>query len=397
MKIIRSRFKGIPGTIFALGFVSLFMDISSEMIHSLLPLFLVSVLGAGVTSVGFIEGVAEAAAMITKLFSGALSDWIGKRKTLAIVGYALGAATKPLFAMASGIGVVFTARFLDRVGKGIRGAPRDALVADVTRPEQRGAAYGLRQTMDTVGAFIGPLLAMILMVATAGAYRTIFWIAVIPGAIAVAVLVFAVKEPEVSRPKSLRGTLGLRHITSLGLSYWMVVAFGSVFTLARFSEAFLLLRAENVGMKAGMVPVIMIIMNIFYSLTAYPAGRLSDRLGRTGLMACGLVILIVSDLALASSKTGWQVMAGAAIWGLHMGLTQGLLSAMIADASPEDLRGTAFGVFSLASGIAVLFGSLIAGWMWDLFGPAATFYAGAIFSGCALTGFVLFRKPIIKK
>jgi len=388
MKIILNRFKGISGTVFALGFVSMFMDISSEMVHSLLPLFLVSVIGAGVSSIGLIEGVAEGAALMVKLFSGVLSDRIGKRKTLAIMGYALGAATKPLFAMASGIGLVFTARFADRVGKGIRGAPRDALIADITPPEQHGAAYGLRQAMDTMGAFIGPLLAMILMLATSGAYRVIFWIAVIPGAIAVAILVFSVKEPGVARTSPVQRTMTLRNISALGSAYWMIVIFGIVFTLARFSEAFLLLRAENVGLKAGMAPLIMIVMNVFYSIAAYPAGYLSDRLGSTGIMAFGLAALIISDLTMATAKTVLPVIIGAAIWGLHMGLTQGVLSAMIANASPADLRGTAFGIFGLASGIAVLFGSLIAGWLWELFSPAATFYTGAMFAGCALIGFI---------
>lgn len=393
MTVTKSRSTGIHRTVWALGFVSMFMDISSEMIHSLLPVFLVSVLSASVTSVGLIEGVAEATALITRLFSGALSDRLGKRKALTLAGYALGTLTKPLFALAPGVGLVFAARFLDRIGKGVRGAPRDALIADVTAPHLRGAAYGLRQSLDTAGAFLGPLLAMVLMIATAGEFRTVFWVAVAPGVFAVTVLAFAVREPATMnlRAKSSRRALRLRDIAYLGSAYWIVVAFGSVFTLARFSEAFLLLRAEDVGMTASTVPIIIIIMNFFYFLTAYPIGYLSDRLGRTGLMAVGLGILIVSDLMLAAAKAGWQVSVGAAIWGLHMGLTQGLLAAMVADTSRQDLRGTAFGFFSLAIGIAILFSSLIAGWLWDRFGAPATFYAGAIFSGCALIGFLSFR------
>jgi len=391
MEVTQRRPTGIPRTIWALGFVSMFMDISSEMIHSLLPVFLVTVLSTSATYVGLIEGVAEATALITRVFSGALSDWLGKRKSLALAGYALGTLTKPLFALASGAGLVFAARCLDRLGKGVRGAPRDALVADATPPHLRGAAYGLRQSLDTVGAFLGPLLAIILMVATAGRFRTVFWSALAPGLLAVSILAFAVREPTTPSAKSARHPIRFRHIAHLGSAYWMVVAFGSVFTLARFSEAFLLLRAEDVGMAAGMVPVILVTMNLFYSLTAYPVGHLSDRLGRTGLIAVGLVILIASDLTLAISKTGFHVAAGAALWGLHMGLTQGLLSAMVADTARQDLRGTAFGMFSMASGIAMLAASLIAGFLWDLFGAPAPFFTGAIFAAWALIGFLSLR------
>jgi MFS family permease len=386
--------QGIPRTVWALGFVSMFMDISSEMIHGLLPVFLVSVLSSSAIFVGLIEGVAEATALITKTFSGALSDWLGKRKALVFAGYALATLTKPLFAMATGVGLVFTARFLDRIGKGVRGAPRDALIADVTLPDFRGAAYGLRQSLDTVGAFVGPLLAMVLMVATAGDFRSVFWAAVLPGLLAVAILAFTVKEPDDLSIKPSRQPIFIRDILELGSPYWMVVAFGSVFTLGRFSEAFLLLRAESVGVAASMIPVMLVLMNVVYSLTAYPIGLLSDRLGRTGLLAAGLVVLMTSDLSLAMARTGWQVATGTALWGLHMGLTQGLLAAMVADTAPQNLRGTAFGIFNMASGIAILVASLIAGWLWDLFGPPATFLAGAAFAAVALTGYLSLRKHL---
>jgi MFS family permease len=385
----REKSTRIPGSVWALGFVSSLMDISSEMIHSLLPVFLVAVLSADATSVGLIEGVAEAAALVTRLFSGRLSDRLGQRKILALAGYALGALTKPLFALAPGVGLVFTARFLDRIGKGVRGAPRDALIADVTAPHLRGAAYGLRQSLDTVGALIGPLVALALMMATAGKFRVVFWVAGIPGLAAVGVLAVAVREPPAGAAKPAGRGLLIRELACLKSVYWLVVAFGSIFTLARFSEAFLLLRAEKVGMSASLVPMILIVMNIFYALTAYPSGRLSDRLGRTGLITAGLLPLIASDVVLAMARAPWQVAAGASLWGLHMGLTQGLLAAMVADASPSDIRGTAFGVFSLASGIAVLLGNLTAGWLWDRFGAPATFYAGAGLAGCALIGFML--------
>jgi MFS family permease len=372
----------------------MFMDVSSEMIHSLLPVFLVSVLGSSAMFVGLIEGVAEATALITRTFSGALSDWLGKRKALAFAGYALGTLTKPLFAVATGVGLVFAARFLDRIGKGVRGAPRDALIADVTHPDFRGAAYGLRQSLDTVGAFVGPLLAMVLMIATAGDFRSVFWAAVLPGLLAVSILAFAVKEPDHPSIHASRQPIRIRDIMALGDSYWMVVAFGSVFTFARFSEAFLLLRAESVGVAVTMIPIMLVLMNVVYSLTAYPVGLLSDRLGRTGLLAAGLAVLVAADLALATAKTGWEVAIGTALWGLHMGLTQGLLAAMVADTAHENLRGTAFGIFSMASGIAILVASLIAGWLWDLFGPPATFLAGAAFAAAALIGYLPLRKHL---
>jgi MFS family permease len=390
MRITKGRWITIPRTIWALGFVSMFMDISSEMVHSLLPLFLVSALGASVTIVGLIEGVAEATALMTRFFSGALSDRLGKRKALTLAGYALGTLTKPLFALASGVGLVFSARFLDRIGKGVRGAPRDALIADAASPHQRGAAYGLRQSLDTAGAILGPLLALVLMMATAGSFRAVFWMAAIPGGCAVAILAFAVREPAALAAKTSPRTMRFRLIANLGSAYWMVVAFGSLFTLARFSEAFLLLRAQDVGMTSRTVPVILIIMNVFYSLTAFPMGHLSDCLGRKELMAAGLGALILSDLTLAVAKSGWHVWACAAIWGLHMGLTQGVLAAMVADTSHRDFRGTAFGIFSLAMGMAMLFSSLIAGWLWDRYGAPATFYVGAILAGCALISFLSF-------
>ncbi len=386
--------QGIPRTVWALGFVSMSMDISSEMIHGLLPVFLVSVLNSSAIFVGLIEGVAEATALITKTFSGALSDWLGKRKALVFAGYALSTLTKPLFAMATGVGLVFTARFLDRIGKGVRGAPRDALIADVTHPDFSGAAYGLRQSLDTVGAFVGPLLAMVLMVVTAGNFRSVFWAAVLPALLAVAILAFTVKEPDDLSIRASRQPICIRDILDLGSPYWMVVAFGSVFTLGRFSEAFLLLRAESVGVAASMIPVMLVLMNVVYSLTAYPIGLLSDRLGRTGLLAAGLVVLMTSDLSLAMARTGWQVAAGTALWGLHMGLTQGLLAAMVADTAHQNLRGTAFGIFNMASGIAILVASLIAGWLWDLFGPPATFLAGAAFAAVALIGYLSLRKHL---
>jgi MFS family permease len=375
----------MPRGIWVLGFVSLLMDISSEMIHSLLPMFMVS-LGASALTIGLIEGAAEATAQVVKVFSGALSDALGKRKGLALLGYGLGAATKPLFAIASGTGLVVAARLLDRVGKGVRGAPRDALVADIAPPHLRGAAFGLRQSLDTVGAFLGPLLAVALMLLWAGDFRAVFWVAVVPGALAVLLLMVGVREPEAPA-----GALGKRanpitraNLARLTRAYWAVVALGAVFTLARFSEAFLVLRAQQSGMSSAWVPLVMVAMNIVYAASAYPFGKLSDRISHRALLAWGLVLLVAADLVLASS-TAWPVLLlGVALWGVHMGMTQGLLLAMVANTAPADLRGTAFGFFNLVSGLALLVASGVAGLLWDQLGAAATFYAGALFSSLAL-------------
>ncbi len=382
--------KSLPRGVVALGLVSLFMDLSSEMIHSLLPVFLVTVLGASALSVGFIEGIAEATASVAKVFSGVISDRIGRRKPLVLLGYGLAAATKPLFPLATGIGAVLTARFVDRIGKGIRGAPRDALIADITPAAVRGAAYGLRQAMDTAGAFAGPLVAMVLMAATRDDFRLVFWVAVIPAVVCVLLIVFGVEEPDRPRPAGqARVPIGRASLRRLPKLFWQVVAFAVVLTLARFSEAFLLLRAENVGLAVTWVPLIMIVMNAVYAASAYPFGKLSDNGSRRRLLAWGIVLLIAADLVLALAGNAWVVGVGAAIWGLHMGATQGLLAALVADTAPADLRGTAFGVFNLASGGALLAASLIAGGLWTLAGPAMTFYAGAGFAGVALAGLLV--------
>ena len=373
----------IPPSIWALGFVSLLMDVSSEMIHSLLPMFMVSVLGASAVMVGLVEGAAEATALVVKIFSGALSDYLGKRKLLAVAGYALGALTKPLFALSASMGVVLTARLIDRVGKGVRGAPRDALIADLAPPAVRGAAFGLRQSLDTVGAFVGPLLAVALMLAWANDFRAVFWVAVIPGLAAVVLLIVGVREPEHHGDGKRTNPIRRENLKRLGRAYWWVVVVGAFFTLARFSEAFLVLRAQQGGMPVAWVPLVMVAMNVVYSLTAYPFGRLSDRMSHARLLRLGLAVLIAADLVLAASNHWAVVLGGVLLWGLHMGMTQGLLATMIADTAPEDLRGTAYGFFNLVSGLAMLAASVLAGLLWDQLGAAFTFYAGAAF--CALT------------
>jgi len=381
------KWRQIPGGVWALGFVSLLMDVSSEMIHALLPLYLVTVMGASTLTVGFIEGIAEATASITKVFSGAISDWLGKRKFLAALGYGLAAFTKPIFPLAATVEWLIAARFIDRVGKGIRGAPRDALVADLSPPEVRGASFGLRQSLDTIGAFMGPLLAIAFMWWAANNFVVVFWIAVIPAFLSFFLIVFAVREPE--RPLELRKVrmpLSRAELGRLGSAYWWVVAVAAVFTLARFSEAFLVLRAQSIGLAIMWAPVVMIVMNIFYAVSAYPAGVLSDKANRATVMIVGLVFLLVADLCLALSPNIYGILVGAALWGLHMGFTQGLLATLVADAAPAELRGTAFGVFNLITGVVLLLASVVAGALWDVSGPQATFFAGAVFTIITLVG-----------
>jgi MFS family permease len=376
-----------------MGFGSLFMDVSSEMIHSLLPVFMVSVLGASMVTVGLIEGIAEATAAVLKVFSGTLSDRLGKRKLLMVLGYGLAAVSKPIFPLATSIGWVFTARFVDRVGKGIRGAPRDALVADITPESARGAAYGLRQALDSVGALLGPLLAVAFMIWLAQDIRAVMWLAAVPAFIAVGVLVIYIREPESAPGRGpARAPLSLADIGRLPLRYWLVVLLGAVFTLARFSEAFLVLRAGDVGLALGYVPLVMVVMNLFYAGAAYPAGAAADSVSPRTLLLIGLALLVAADLVLAAAGGARAVLAGAALWGLHMAATQGLLSKLVADRVPADLRGTAFGLFNLVSGGALLLASVIAGALWSALGPGATFLAGAAFAALAAIGLVMLRR-----
>lgn len=383
--------RAIPRGIWALGLVSLFMDLSSELIHSLLPVFMVTVLGASAVYVGIVEGIAEAAASITKVFSGFVSDRLGKRKALVVIGYGLAALTKPMFALAPTIGWVLAARFTDRIGKGIRGAPRDALVAELAPPHLRGASYGLRQSLDTIGAFAGPLLAIALMALFAGDIRMVFWFAVIPAFLSVAIVLAGVKEAA-AKPGEARPPVRLADLRLLPAAYWAVVVVGGVLTLARFSEAFLVLRADSVGLGLTWVPLVLVVMSVVYSASAYPAGVLADRIDRRALLALGFAVLILADLVLALAGGVWTVMAGVALWGLHMGLTQGLLATLVADASPAPLRGSAFGIFNFAGGIVLLIASVVAGYLWDAIGPAATFFAGAGFTALGLLGLTLLPK-----
>ncbi|WMW79983.1 MFS transporter [Undibacterium cyanobacteriorum] len=382
----------IPKSIWTLGFVSLLMDISSEMIHSLLPVFMVGSLGMSVMLVGLLDGIAEATTLIVKIFSGALSDRLGKRKILATLGYGLSALSKPLFALATNFPILAVARMGDRIGKGIRGAPRDALIADITPPEIRGAAFGLRQSLDTIGAVGGPLIATGLMILWANDFRSIFWIAVIPALASLLLLMFGVQEPRTKIKKTTAFPLSRAQLNLLPRSYWTIVSIGGLFTLARFSEAFLLLRAQQLNVSMSLVPLIMVAMNAVYALTAYPFGKLSDRVSPYTLLQYGLLVLIAADLCLASTNSLLGLACGIILWGIHMGMTQGLLSSLISQFAPTDLRGTAFGMFNLVSGICLLLASFIAGALWETLGAQATFWAGVAIAIISLVAVGIFAR-----
>ncbi len=389
---LRLTLVALPPGIWTLGFGSLLMDTSSELVHSLLPIFMTTVLGASMVTVGLIEGIAEGTAAVTKVFSGALSDRLRKRKLIVVLGYGLAAITKPIIPLATSLAWVFAARFVDRIGKGIRGAPRDALIADITPPALRGAAYGLRQALDSVGAVLGPLLAVVLMAAFAGDLKAVLWVAVVPALMSVTLLAVAVREPErAAFDAQMHPQLGVRSIRRLDARYWLIVALGAVFTLARFSEAFLVLRAQDVGLAIGYVPVVMIAMNVVYAAAAYPAGAAADSMSRRALLVAGMIVLIGADVVLAEASTAWHVIAGTMLWGLHMALTQGLLSKLVADNAPADLRGTAFGFFNLVTGGVLVIASVLAGFLWEQVGAAATFIAGGAFAALTTVGLLLYR------
>lgn len=378
--------KKMPRGVWMLGFVSLFMDVSSEMTHAVLPLFVVGTLGASAALLGLLEGIAEATAQISKLFSGVLSDRWRNRKRMALLGYGMAAVVKPLFPLATNVTAVFVARFADRVGKGIRGAPRDAMVADIAPAELRGAAFGLRQSLDTVGAFAGPLIAIGLMVLLSMDLRMVMWVACVPALFAVLILAIGVEEPPHRETGERKPGFDLRTASSLGSAFWQVTAIGAAMMMAQFSEAFLVLKASASGLSNAWVPLIMVVMSVVYSLSSYPAGVLSDRIGRRGLLVAGLVMLVAADVVLAFGTSIPAALLGVALWGLHMGLTQGGLSSLVADTAPAGLRGTAFGVFNLASGLALLAGSVLAGLLWDYSGPQATFLCGGAFAIVTLIG-----------
>jgi MFS family permease len=389
--------KNMPKGVIALGFVSLFMDVSSEMIHSLLPLFMTKTLMVSALAVGIIEGIAESTAAIVKIFSGAISDWIGRRKPLLLAGYGLSTLTKPLFPIADSFITVLFARFADRIGKGIRVAPRDAFIADVTPDKQRGSAYGLRQTMDTIGAFMGPALAILIMLVTAGNFRAVFALAIIPALIVMVIILFAIKEPARHQAEKKPFPLKRSQLKLLPAAFWWISVFSAALTLARFSEAFLILRGDTVRLDPAYAPTILIVMNIVYALASWPAGLLSDKIGKNGLLIAGILALVAADVVLAMAGNLYMLFFGCALWGLHMGLTQGILTAFVADNAPQHLRGTAFGMYNLLTGIALLLASVIAGWLWKEHGPAMTFEASALLSVAALAGFLVLQPRLRSK
>ena len=366
------------------------MDMSSELIHAVLPVYMTTVLGLSVLTVGFVEGIAEATASVLKAFSGALSDRLGKRKVLAVLGYGLSALTKPLFPLASGAAEVIAARFIDRIGKGIRGAPRDALLADATPEPLRNAAYGLRQSMDTVGAFLGPLAAIALLWWLHDRLRLLLWFGVLPALVAVGILVLGVREPDGLRARAPRAretgpgqAPRFAAARALPPAYWGVVAMAGVFTLARLSEAFLVLRAQQQGVALLWIPLVTLAFSLVYALSAYPSGLLAQRYGRRVPLLTGMAVLLVSMLLLALPGMP-ALWLGVALYGLHLGLTQGVFAAAVAASAPIELRGTAFGLYYLIVGLLQLLAGLGAGWLWQHFGAQTAFGAGAAMAAAAL-------------
>jgi len=386
------RSTSLPRAIWALGLTSLFMDVSSEMIHGLLPLYITGTLGAGAIAVGLIEGVAEATALIVKVFSGVVSDITGKRKLLALLGYGLAAITKPLFPLAQSLDLIIAARFIDRIGKGIRGAPRDALVADLAPKDRIGEAYGLRQSLDTVGAFIGPLIAVGVMLSSFDNFKVVFWIAVIPAFLAVATLFFFVPEREAKSGEARKNPITRAAIAALPRPFWMVLGIGALLSFARISDAFLVLRITDLGVQIAYAPLVLVAMNIIYALFAFPAGKLADRLSHAKLLGLGILMLVLADLVLAQATNLVWGGAGLMLWGLHMAMTQGLMATIIASHAPPDLRGTAFGLFNLASGVAMLIGNVLAGGLWDMVGPSATFLASGLTAAIGILALPLLRR-----
>ena len=365
----------LPRTVWILGIVSLLMDLSSEIYHALLPAFLTITLGLPVAAMGALDGIAEATANIAKLISGRLSDRSRRRKPWILLGYGMAALSKPLFPLAQGALPVLGARFVDRIGKGIRGAPRDAMIADETPPELRGAAYGLRQAMDTVGGFLAPVAAVGLMLLLANDIRTVFWIAVIPAFLSFLFAWAMLREP--ARHLATSTNVAWGGWRSLDIQVRRLIGVGFLFGLARFSESFLILKAIDVGLGAAWSPLVLALFSLAYLLLAYPAGALSDRIDPKSLLLAGIAVLVAADLWLAEAATLWAVALGVILWGAHMALTQGIFARMIADAAPEAQRASSFGAFFFASGVSALLASLGAGLLWDRGGPADTFLTAA--------------------
>lgn len=382
----------IPATVWMLGLVSLLMDVSSEMVQSLLPLYLATGLGASALAIGLVEGLSGAIAAGTKFLSGLVADWTRRAKPLAVLGYGLAALSRPIFPLAGTVDQILLAKAADRIGKGIRAAPRDALVAAASPPAIRGASFGLRKSLDTVGGFLGPMVAVAAMILMAGNIAAVFWLAAVPAALAVLVLIFGVHEPagdRAAKPDAFRLGQALR----LNRAVWAVIGLAGLIMLARFSEAFVLLKSLEAGFAPTWVPLAMVVMHAVYGLAAYPVGRLSDRIGTAGLLLWSLGFLVMAHLILAFAGSPGAYLLGTVFWGLHMGFSQGLLGAMIAGATPDRLRGTAFGTFNLVTGAVVLVGNTAAGWFWQGMGSDMPFLVGAVLSLLAMLWIASARSP----
>jgi len=367
-----------------LGLVSLLTATSSAMVYGLLPVFLVKVLGASIGIVGVMEGLAEASNSAMRLLSGITSDWIGRRKPVVAFGYLLSAANKLVFPMAESVSIVFVARLVDRFGKGVRDAPRDALISDLTPSHIRGSGFGLRTALYTMGFVLGPLAAIGLMVASGDNFRLVFAIAVAPAFAAVGILLFAIGEDPAQSSREARFRIRLSHLSRLPAAFWWSISVASLLSLARYSPAFLVLKASDVGIDPAFVPLILVFTHTVFSAAAYPFGALADRVDHRLQLALAVAVLLAADLVLAAGGTMVTAFLGASLWGLQMGVSEGLLSASVANAAPDDLRGTAFGIYQLAFGLAAFGASGTAGALWSIGGPPLAFGVSA----CVAAGVV---------
>lgn len=384
-------------TVFVLGLVSLFTDLSSEMIYPVLPLFLANVIGASTMFIGLIEGIAESTASFLKVFSGWLSDKFGKRKQLVLAGYGLSSLVKPLLAVATSGWHVLGVRFVDRIGKGIRGAPRDAMIADVTEPDKRGRAFGFHRAMDTAGAVIGPAATFLILMLFGNNYRLLFLIAAVPALIAVAIIIFGIKE---KRPQSPAGDCRIappvsnvrteRQKAPLSRQFIILLIIIGVFTLGNSSDAFLILRAQGAGIAVWLIPLLWLFFNLVYTLVSMPAGRLSDKIGRKRIILLGFIIYAASYLGLAFANAGWQIWALFGLYGVYYAMTEGVIRAHIADVVPEATRATSYGIYNFVVGVLVLPANLLTGWIWKVAGYQTALSVGAGLAILAAAGFAAF-------
>jgi len=388
-----SKLKKIPKSIWTLGIVSLFMDISSEIIHSLLPIFMVSILGSSIIAIGIVEGISEATFLLIRIFSGVLSDYLGKRKIISVIGYGISALSKPLFPLANSVSLILIARFFDRLGKGVRESPRDALIGDIAPKSIRGACFGLRQSLDTIGALIGPIVAILGLLIFSNNIRAILWVSVIPAILSVVIFIVGIHDVEHKYTEDEKTFIfKFKNIFKIGTEYWQIVLIGGLLNLARFSDAFLILKAYELGLPITYVPLVMVLMNCFYAVSSYPAGILSDNINRKFILIIGIVFLIIADLVLAFTDSTWMLALGVGFWGMHMAFTKGILDAMVTDTASIRLLGSAYGIFNFVCGIAVLFASIISGVLWQVYGPFYSFSVGAFLAFLACLSLSLLIK-----